>query len=213
MKMKMRYDAYDYVYKNYFFSQIMYMDFKGRIWVKDDPTRRCGRQQTDATFDLSEPYFSSKTLDDACKGIQNEIADTSEACAAIYGSAHITNQETRAAIYGSVNVTNQGAIWNYKTHDYGLKKVILPERNKRDLVELPSAVPGILEGLRGELRYYLIHIEEELLLAFKHECCLSETRKESRMNGFSVLFRRFVPRIFISFTRPRFSSDYHSDTV
>nr|GEZ66281.1 hypothetical protein [Tanacetum cinerariifolium] len=70
----------------------------------------CGRQQTDATFDLPKAYFSSKTLDDACKGIQNEITDTSEARAAIYGSAHVTNQgiqnkiadtlETRAAIYG-----------------------------------------------------------------------------------------------------------------
>ncbi|GJS28410.1 hypothetical protein Tco_0489030 [Tanacetum coccineum] len=44
------------------------------------------------TFDLcSEHIFSSKTLDtDAC--IQNEIADTSEARAAIYGSAHVRNQ-------------------------------------------------------------------------------------------------------------------------
>ncbi|GJS31357.1 uncharacterized vacuolar membrane protein [Tanacetum coccineum] len=35
----------------------------------------------------------------------------------------------------------------------------------------------------------------------------------ARMNGFSVLFGRFVPRIFVSFTRPWFSNDYHSDAV
>ncbi|GJX70910.1 hypothetical protein Tco_0308081, partial [Tanacetum coccineum] len=33
------------------------------------------------------------------------------------------------------------------------------------------------------------------------------------MNGFSVLFGRFLPRISVSFTRPRFSNDYHSDAV
>nr|GEX94306.1 hypothetical protein [Tanacetum cinerariifolium] len=131
----------------------MKMNMKMKMKMRYDARR--GRQQTDATFDLSEPYFSSKTLDDACKGIQNEIADTSEACAAINGSAHITNQ---------------GAIWNYKR-------------------------------FAGRIKIHsLIHIEEELLLAFKHECCLSETRKESRMNGFSVLFGRFIPRISISFT-------------
>nr|GEZ81972.1 hypothetical protein [Tanacetum cinerariifolium] len=140
----------------------------------DGPARRCGRQQTDATFNFPEAYFSSKMLDDACK-------DTSEACAAIYGSAHVTNQdtlETRAAIYGSAHVTNQGEIWNYKRHRYGLKKVILPKRNKKDLVELPLAVPGRFV-VRIKIQS-LIYNGEELLLAFKHECCLSETRRESR---------------------------------
>ncbi|GKE49629.1 hypothetical protein Tco_1480887 [Tanacetum coccineum] len=33
------------------------------------------------------------------------------------------------------------------------------------------------------------------------------------MNGFSVLFGRFVPRISVSFIRPWFSNDYHSDAV
>nr|GEU49858.1 hypothetical protein [Tanacetum cinerariifolium] len=31
--------------------------------------RRRGRQQTNATIELHEDYFSSKMLDDACKGI------------------------------------------------------------------------------------------------------------------------------------------------
>nr|GEU71666.1 delta(12)-fatty-acid desaturase FAD2-like [Tanacetum cinerariifolium] len=105
------------------------------------------KMKTDDTFDLPEAYFSSKTLNDACKGIHKEIADTSESRAAIYGSTHLTNQgiqneiadtsETRAAIYGSAHVL--------PAHGYGLKRVILPERNKRDLVELPSAVLGSLE--------------------------------------------------------------------
>nr|GEY53809.1 putative HSP20-like chaperone [Tanacetum cinerariifolium] len=47
---------------------------------------------TDATFDLLEAYFSSKTLEDACKGIQKEITDNSETRAAINGSTHVTNQ-------------------------------------------------------------------------------------------------------------------------
>ncbi|GJW75790.1 hypothetical protein Tco_0135160 [Tanacetum coccineum] len=64
---------------------------------KDGPARRRGRQQTDATFDLPGAYFSSKMLMMHVKpvvitGIQNEIAYTSEARAAIYGSAHVTNQ-------------------------------------------------------------------------------------------------------------------------
>ncbi|GJU45529.1 zf-CCHC domain-containing protein [Tanacetum coccineum] len=63
-------------------------------------------------------------------------------------------------------------------HRYGLKRVILPERNKKDLVELPSAVLG---RFAGRIKIHsLIHNGEELLLAFKHECCLSEARRESR---------------------------------
>nr|GEW08323.1 ATP-dependent Lon protease [Tanacetum cinerariifolium] len=133
----------------------------------DGPARRCVRQQTDATFDLPEAFRLKRLT-----GIQNEIADTSETRAAIYGSAHdgparrcvrqqtdatfdlpeafrlkrltgIQNEiedtlETRAAIYGSAHVL--------AAHGYGLKKVIMPERNKRDLVELPSAVLGSLEN-------------------------------------------------------------------
>ncbi|GJV40520.1 F-box protein-like protein [Tanacetum coccineum] len=75
----------------------------------DGPARRRGRQQTDATFDLPGAYFSSKTLDDACKGIQNEIADTSEARAAIYGSAHVTNQEALRVATAALSVIKEAA--------------------------------------------------------------------------------------------------------
>ncbi|GKB32789.1 hypothetical protein Tco_0872190 [Tanacetum coccineum] len=41
--------------------------------VQDGPARRHGCQQMDATFHLPEAYFSSKTLDDACKGIKRQL--------------------------------------------------------------------------------------------------------------------------------------------
>ncbi|GKB33701.1 hypothetical protein Tco_0873102 [Tanacetum coccineum] len=78
----------------------------------DGPARRRGRKQTDATFDLPGAYFSSKTLDDACKGmfgIQNEMADTSEARAAIYGSAHVTNQEALRVATAALSVVKEAA--------------------------------------------------------------------------------------------------------
>ncbi|GKB45450.1 zinc finger BED domain-containing protein RICESLEEPER 2-like protein, partial [Tanacetum coccineum] len=45
-------------------------------------------------------------------------------------------------------------------------------------------------------------------------CLRSHTiRASQKMNCFSVLFVRFVPRISVSYTRPRFSNDYHSDAI
>ncbi|GKB09929.1 ATP-dependent Lon protease, partial [Tanacetum coccineum] len=51
-------------------------------------------------------------------------------------------------------------------HRYGLKRVILPERNKKDLVEVPSAVLGSLEILFAK------RMEDVLEHAFEGGCPL-----------------------------------------
>ncbi|GJV98362.1 hypothetical protein Tco_1553614 [Tanacetum coccineum] len=79
----------------------------------DGTARRRGRQQTDATFDLPEAYISSKMLDDACKGVQKEIADTSETRAAVNGSTHVTSQANVAQTWEKVLILLRDEVLSY----------------------------------------------------------------------------------------------------